>query len=113
MPRKRVILRLQLFPYESFLMSSWVYIMTNQRNGTLYVGVTTHLARRVKEHQEGLIEGFTKRYSLKTLVYAEEYATLAEAVWREKAIKAWRRDWKILLIETHNPGWEDLTGMLI
>lgn len=86
----------------------FVYIMTNKRNGTLYVGVTNDLARRVWEHKEKNIPGFTKKYELKNLVYLETYATATEAIHREKCIKEWKRRWKLELIESINPDWEDL-----
>jgi putative endonuclease len=87
-----------------------VYILANHRHGTLYVGVTSGLARRVWEHKSDMIDGFTKRYSVHTLVYAEYHATMADAIYREKCIKKWRRSWKIELIERTNPKWRDLSG---
>jgi putative endonuclease len=86
----------------------WVYIMTNMPHGTLYVGVTSNLARRVWEHREGVIEGFTKRYDLKMLVFVEPHETIQAAIRREKTIKRLVRVWKVDLIEAANPGWEDL-----
>lgn len=86
----------------------YVYILASQRNGTLYVGVTNNLLRRVQEHREGLVEGFTKRYGVKTLVYFEAHQEINEAILREKRIKRWRRKWKLELIETENPQWLDL-----
>jgi len=91
-------------------MRPCVYILTNRRNGTLYVGVTSDLRRRVSEHQAEIIEGFTKRYGLHTLVYAEFHTTMAEAILREKRIKNRRRAWKIMLIEQSNPPWRDLSN---
>ena len=85
-----------------------VYMLASQRNGTLYIGVTSHLAQRVWQHKEGLIEGFTKRYGVKFLVWYELHETMIAAIEREKAIKKWRRDWKITLIETKNSDWRDL-----
>jgi putative endonuclease len=76
--------------------------------GTLYIGVTNNLVRRVYEHREGLAEGFTKRYHVKTLVYFESHETIAAALQREKNIKHWSREWKIDLIVAGNPGWRDL-----
>ncbi len=93
-------------------MTAWVYIVTNQRNGTLYTGVTTNLPRRAYEHREGLIEGFSKRYDCKYLVWAEAQNNIETAIRREKAIKEWKRAWKIRLIEEANPGWADLTPAL-
>jgi putative endonuclease len=86
----------------------WVYIITNQPHGTLYVGVTSDLARRVWEHREGLADGFTKRYGLKQLVYVERFDEIELAIRREKTMKHWVRAWKIRAIETHNPNWDDL-----
>ena len=83
-------------------------MLASQRNGTLYIGVTSHLVQRVWQHKEGLIEGFTKRYGVKFLVWYELHETMIAAIEREKAIKKWRRDWKITLIETKNPDWRDL-----
>ena len=93
-------------------MGGHVYIMANRRQGTLYVGVTADLARRVYEHQQGLVEGFTKRYGIKKLVYAEAFDRIEDAIAREKALKEWKRDWKVRLIEEHNPDWLDLSQKL-
>ena len=89
-------------------MQPCVYILASKRNGTLYVGVTGHLARRVWEHKTDIIQGFTKQYRVHMLVYAEFHATMADAILREKRIKKWRRAWKITLIESANPHWHDL-----
>jgi putative endonuclease len=86
----------------------FVYILASQRNGTLYVGVTNDLIRRVQEHREGLVEGFTRRYRVKLLVFYEGHQDIREAITREKRIKRWRRDWKLQLIERSNPRWRDL-----
>ncbi len=91
---------------------AWIYIMTNRPNGTLYVGVTTNLPRRIWEHREGVAEGFTKTYGLKRLVYFEEHATVPGAIQREKTIKHWRRAWKVRLILEANSGWADLYHLL-
>ena len=85
-----------------------LYIMASKKNGTLYIGVTNNLVRRVYEHKEGLIEGFTKKYNVKNLVYYEVYNDMYEAIKREKAMKKWLRKWKIELIEKTNPDWKDL-----
>jgi putative endonuclease len=89
-------------------MGGWVYLMTNRRNGTLYAGVTSDLPRRAYQHREGLIQGFTKRYGLKMLVYYEQYDDIRTAIAREKAIKHWPRAWKVRLIHAMNPEWKDL-----
>jgi len=89
-------------------MSAWVYILASKPGGTLYVGVTNDLVRRAFEHREGLAEGFTKRYAVKTLVYYEQHDTLLLAIQREKNIKHWPREWKIDLIVSMNPDWRDL-----
>ena len=94
-------------------MQPCVYILASHRNGTLYVGVTSDLPRRMFEHKTDLIEGFTKHYRVHTLVYAEFYATMEQAISREKRIKTWRRKWKIELIEQSNPTWRDLFDELI
>jgi putative endonuclease len=89
-------------------MSAWVYILASRPGGTLYVGVTNNLVRRVFEHREGLVEGFTRQYDVKTLVYYEQHATIPLAIQREKNIKHWSREWKIDLIVALNPDWRDL-----
>jgi putative endonuclease len=86
----------------------YIYILASQRNGTLYVGVTDDLIRRVHEHKEGLIEGFTKKYHVHRLVYYETTPNIKAALEREKQMKKWRRKWKLELIDKHNPLWEDL-----
>jgi putative endonuclease len=85
-----------------------VYILASQRNGTPYVGVTGDLARRIFEHKEGAIEGFTKDYGVHNLVFYEFHETMDDALTREKRIKKWRRQWKLDLIEQNNPQWRDL-----
>ena len=87
-----------------------VYILASRHRGTLYVGVTSDLGRRIGEHRSGLVEGFTKRYGVHRLVYAEEHADIRDAIQREKQIKGWRREWKVRLIEADNPEWRDLYG---
>lgn len=88
-------------------MRPCVYILASKRNGTLYIGVTSDLARRVWEHKTGAIEGFTKQYGVHCLVYAEFHDTMDNAIRREKQLKFWRRPWKLALIERDNPTWED------
>ena len=95
------------------MSGGWVYILTNEPNGTLYVGVTSDLARRLWEHREGVVEGFSKRYGLKRLVYAEWHDDITDAIQREKRIKHWPRDWKINLIVGENPHWEDISETMI
>ena len=90
-----------------------VYMMSNRRHGTLYVGVTGDLPRRVWEHREGVYPGFTETYGLKHLVWYEPHDLITEAIRREKALKRYRRDWKIALIEAANPDWDDLYPSLI
>jgi putative endonuclease len=85
-----------------------VYFMTNKLGGAIYTGVTSRLLQRVYEHREGLVEGFTKRYGLKTLVYYEVHATAESAITREKQLKDWQRRWKVELLERENPNWIDL-----
>jgi putative endonuclease len=89
-------------------MSAWLYILANNPGGTLYVGVTNDLIRRVFEHREGSVAGFTKRYEVNSLVYYEPHDTVPLAIQREKNIKHWPREWKIELIVSLNPRWRDL-----
>ena len=86
----------------------YVYIITNKRNGTLYVGMTNDLIRRVYEHKNDLVKGFTKKYGLHKLVYYESGGDVCEVIQREKQIKKWNRKWKLELIEKMNPNWDDL-----
>ena len=95
------------------MKGGWVYIMTNGPYGTLYVGVTSDLAARVCQHRDGTGSGFCKRYGLNRLVYAERHDTIDDAIAREKAMKAWKRSWKVRLIEEENPHWDDLFEHLI
>lgn len=90
-----------------------VYILASARNGTLYTGVTGSLAHRIEQHRNGTGDGFTKRYRVTMLVHAEAFADINEAIAREKAIKKWRRAWKLALIEQGNPDWRDLSGDMI
>jgi len=85
-----------------------VYILASKRNGTLYTGVTNDLARRVYEHKEKKVHGFTELYNVNKLVYAEDFDTISDAIGREKAIKKWSRKQKLDIIERHNPNWDDL-----
>jgi len=86
----------------------WVYIAANRRNGVIYIGHTENLGRRVFEHREGVYPGFTKRHGCKTLVWAEWHETRETALRRERAMKEWRRSWKLMLIEERNPTWRDM-----
>jgi putative endonuclease len=86
----------------------YVYILASRRNGTLYIGVTNDLVRRVFEHKQGGVPGFTKRYAVKTLVYFEQFDNVEKAIQREKTMKFWPRQWKINKIEENNPDWRDL-----
>ena len=90
------------------MKQSFVYILASARNGTLYVGVTSNLVQRVWQHKNDLADGFTKKYGVHTLVWHEAHATMESAIGREKAIKDWRRTWKLRLIEAINPQWRDL-----
>ncbi len=92
--------------------AAWVYILTNRPNGTLYVGVTSNLARRIWEHREGVADGFTKRYGIKRLVHAEPFDDIRRAIQREKNLKHWCRAWKVRLIVSDNPDWADLFPLL-
>ncbi|MDP1653868.1 MAG: GIY-YIG nuclease family protein [Rhodocyclaceae bacterium] len=85
-----------------------VYILASQRNGTLYIGVTSNLIKRIWEHRNNAAEGFTKSYGVHTLVYYEQHATMGAAITREKQLKKWNRAWKLRLIEERNPDWRDL-----
>jgi putative endonuclease len=86
----------------------YVYIITNKKHGTLYVGVTNDLMRRISEHKQKLADGFSKKYGLNMLVYYEHHTSIESAITQEKEIKKWDRDWKIKLIEKDNRNWEDL-----
>jgi putative endonuclease len=91
----------------------YVYILTNKKDGLFYTGVTNDLIRRVYEHKNNIIEGFTKKYNLHFLVYYETHNDINLALLREKRIKKWNRDWKIEIIEKNNPDWIDLYDELI
>lgn len=89
----------------------YVYILASRRNGTLYIGVTNDLHKRVWQHREGLIPGFTKRYGIKTLVYYEIFDDIRAAIAREKRLKKYKREWKINLIQQRNVEWQDLVEL--
>jgi putative endonuclease len=89
-------------------MSYYVYLLASKKHGTLYLGVTNNLVRRVYEHRSKAVPGFTKRYGVDKLVWFEVHDSIEAAIAREKELKKWRRDWKIRLIEESNPDWDDL-----
>ena len=95
------------------MAGGWVYIMTNGPYGTLYIGVTADLAARIFQHREGRGSDFCRRYGLTRLVYCEPYERIDDAIAREKAMKAWKREWKIALIEKANPEWVDMFDHII
>jgi putative endonuclease len=90
------------------MRGGWVYIITNRPNGTLYIGVTSDLPRRIWEHREGLYPGFSKKYGLKLLVWSQRFDDIAEAIAQEKRMKNWLRAWKVKVILQTNPEWRDL-----
>ncbi|MGX5713463.1 GIY-YIG nuclease family protein [Sphingopyxis terrae subsp. ummariensis] len=90
------------------MKQGWIYILTNKRNGTLYIGVTSNLAHRIEQHRQGRVAGFTQRYGLKMLVWHQHFDNLHDARRREVQMKEWNRAWKIELIEAANPEWRDL-----
>jgi putative endonuclease len=90
------------------MLGYWVYMLASRPDGTLYVGVTSDLVRRVAEHREGVLPGFTERYGVKRLVWYETHDSIEAAIRREKRLKKWPRAWKVALIESANPKWRDL-----
>jgi putative endonuclease len=94
-------------------MQYYVYILSSKKNGTLYIGVTSDLVKRIYEHKHDLIDGFTKQYKVHNLVYFEITESIGSAISREKNLKKWNREWKIRLIEKGNPEWRDLYAGLI
>ena len=90
--------------------SAWVYIMASRKNGTLYIGVTTDIRRRIWQHKAKVVEGFTKEHDVTTLVHLEEFSGIRHAISREKEIKGWKRNQKIALIEAANRDWDDLAA---
>ena len=90
----------------------WVYILASRKHGTLYIGVTNDLVRRVYQHKNKLIKGFTKEYDVVRLVWFETHDDVTAAIEREKKLKKWRREWKINLIESDNPNWDDLYSQI-
>jgi putative endonuclease len=95
------------------MKQSYVYILASRKNGTLYVGVTSDLIKRIYEHKQNIINGFTKKYSVHTLVYYEIHDDVREAITREKQIKKWNRSWNLRLIEEKNPEWRDLYNEMV
>jgi putative endonuclease len=100
-------------PHHPQMGEAWVYIITNRPNGILYTGVTSHLSKRIWEHREGVVPGFTKRYGLKRLVYVERHEDIQTAIQREHNMKHWSRTWKVRLILAANPQWTDLYDQLV
>ena len=90
-----------------------VYILASKRNGTLYVGVTSNIVKRIWEHKNNLAEGFTKRYGVHHLVWYEIHESMDSAIQREKRVKRWKRAWKLELIENTNPNWQDLYHTIV
>lgn len=95
-----------------FVKSYYIYILASKKNGTLYIGVTLDLKKRIFQHKNNLIEGFTKKYRVHDLVYYEQTSDIVSAIGREKQLKKWRRNWKLNLIEKENPEWKDLYNLL-
>jgi putative endonuclease len=94
-------------------MAGFVYILASRKHGTLYVGVTSDIERRVHEHRTGSVPGFTRRYGVKRLVHVENFDSIEDAIVREKRLKEWKRDWKIALLERENPLWDDLAVTML
>ena len=90
------------------MKTGYIYIVTNKPEGVLYIGVTSDLVKRIYQHREGCVAGFTKDYQLKQLVYYEQYESIQDAIAREKQLKNWHRQWKVNLVSGVNPYWEDL-----
>ena len=90
-----------------------VYLLASQPNGTLYIGVTSDLVKRVWQHKNNVVEGFSKKHSVHLLVYFEQYSDMITAIAREKQLKKWKRSWTIHLIEKGNPNWNDLYGSIL
>lgn len=92
---------------------SFIYIIASKKNGTLYVGITSNLVKRIYEHKHKLVDGFTKKYNIHRLVYYEVFTDINNAIKREKQLKEWKRKWKLELIEDKNSNWRDLYGEII
>jgi putative endonuclease len=95
------------------LKDFYIYILSNKKEGVLYIGVTANLIKRIWIHREGLVKGFTKKYNLKLLVYYEHHGLAESAIYREKKLKRWRRQWKLDLINSFNPNWNDLYETIV
>lgn len=91
---------------------SYVYILANRPRGTIYIGVTENLCKRVWEHKNNIVEGFTQKYQIHDLVYYEKYGVIGQAFFREKQLKKWKREWKDVLIEKENSNWDDLYSVV-
>jgi putative endonuclease len=94
-------------------MQGYVYIITNKKEGTLYIGVTSNLPKRIYEHKQKFVDGFSKKYNLDKLVYYEILNNIQEAIKREKQLKNWKREWKLNIINKFNPNWEDLYSSIL
>ncbi len=94
-------------------MGGHVYVLASRKHGTLYIGVSSDLSRRIYEHREGLADGFTYKHGVKRLVHVETFTRIEDAIVREKRLKDWQRDWKIALIERENPLWDDLAVTML
>ncbi len=94
------------------MKSGFVYILASQRNGTLYIGVTSDLSKRLQQHRDGVVDGFTKRYAIHRLVRVETFDDIRDATTWERRLKKWNRAWKLAIIEETNPEWEDLADLL-
>ena len=95
------------------MRQAYIYILASQRNGTLYIGVTSNLMKRIYEHRTDVIDGFSKKHRVHRLVYFEVCPDISSAITREKQLKKWNRSWKLQLIERNNPGWDDLYPTLL
>ena len=95
------------------MKTGYVYILASGRNGTLYIGVTSNLARRVYEHKHHLVDGFTKTHDVTHLVWFEQYDNISDAILREKRMKKWNRQWKLRVIQGLNPNWDDLFALIM
>lgn len=100
-------------PDRAAMKQPCVYMLASKKHGTLYVGVTSDVIKRIWEHKQNVVAGFTQRYKVHDLVWYEQHATMETAILREKTLKKWRRQWKVALIETTNPAWLDLYPGLI